>query len=69
MGSGGENDQLVPMVVDTLAKVDTIIVACGAFHTCVLTVTGDLWAFGGGLYGKLGLGGQENSMIPVKITI
>ena len=67
LGSGGENDQLVPMVVDTLAKVDTIIVACGAFHTCVLTVTGDLWAFGGGLYGKLGLGGQENSMIPVKM--
>ena len=67
LGSGGENDQLVPMIVDSLAKIDSVTVACGAFHTCVLTVAGDIWSFGGGLYGKLGLGGQENSMIPVKL--
>jgi alpha-tubulin suppressor-like RCC1 family protein len=67
LGSGGENDQLVPMIVDTLAKIDSVMVSCGAFHTAVLTVTGDLWAFGGGLYGKLGFGNQENSMIPMKL--
>ena len=68
LGSGGENDQLVPMIVDTLAKTESVIVSCGAFHTAVLTVAGDIWAFGGGLYGKLGFGGAENSMIPMKLS-
>ena len=51
----------------TITAIATIV-SCGAFHTAVLTVAGDIWAFGGGLYGKLGFGGAENSMIPMKLS-
>ena len=28
---------------------------------------GGLWAFGGGLHGKLGVGSEENSLVPLEV--
>ncbi len=41
----------VPFVMD---------VTCGAMHTLALTNAGRLYSFGGGMYGKLGLGDIDN---------
>jgi alpha-tubulin suppressor-like RCC1 family protein len=39
-------------------------VACGSMHTLVVTNLGKLYSFGGGMYGKLGLGDEKNRLEP-----
>ena len=42
-------------------------VACGAFHTLVVNNKGRMFAFGGGLYGKLGHGNTQNCTTPLVV--
>lgn len=67
LGSGQETDQLVPVIVETLAKVKMMTVSCGAFHTCTVSLEGEMYVFGGGLYGKLGNESEENCILPGKL--
>lgn len=56
-----------PRKVEALAEVDAMAVACGSFHTMVATTEGDMYAFGWGEYGQLGLGTRESYAKPMKI--
>ena len=67
LGSGGEADLAIPSLVESVAKVKMVMVSCGAFHTSSLSLEGNIYAFGGGLYGKLGNGSEDNAPIPLKL--
>jgi alpha-tubulin suppressor-like RCC1 family protein len=51
-----DKDQLSPQLVEKLADVTAVDVACGYTHTIVLTSTGDVYSWGLGEYGQLGRG-------------
>ena len=43
-------------------------VSCGAFHTAVITSTGELLTFGIGHSGRLGHGEQTKKLVPRRVT-
>lgn len=64
LGHGDEQDQYAPKLIDALVRTPIAMVACGAFHTALVTRTGELYTFGGGQYGKLGLNSETNLETP-----
>lgn len=48
--------QPVPKLLKSLKGMEIIFGACGDVHTCILTKNGDVYSFGGGSFGQLGLG-------------
>lgn len=42
-------------------------VSCGALHTMIINVSGNVWAFGSNQYNQLGLGDRQDKHIPTKI--
>lgn len=71
LGHGEEEDELKPRQVDMLAQLPIRQVDCGAFHTLAVEKAkrGTLWAFGAGLYGKLGLGDEGNRSVPHRVPL
>ena len=45
------------------------MVACGGEHSLACTEAGDLFAWGWGGYGNLGLGHAEDSLRPTKVGL
>ena len=41
--------------------------ACGYSHTLVLAEAGSVWAFGSGLYGRLGTGDEDDRTTPTEV--
>ncbi|KAL3661370.1 hypothetical protein V7S43_013573 [Phytophthora oleae] len=69
-GQLGHNDSIdrkVPQHVEALSDQQVISVACGQYHTTVVTATGKAFAFGKNDYGQLGLDSMENQLVPVQI--
>ncbi|CAG9559714.1 unnamed protein product [Danaus chrysippus] len=56
----GSHAQDKPKIIKTLATKNVIQVACGSYHTVVLTNNGDLYAWGANSYGQCGLGNRSN---------
>lgn len=44
-------------------------IACGHYHTMVITESGELYAFGEGRMGQLGTGGKQDCSTPKKVKI
>lgn len=44
-------------------------IACGDYHTMIITQNGELYAFGEGNMGQLGTGGKEDSSTPKKVKL
>jgi alpha-tubulin suppressor-like RCC1 family protein len=62
--------RLVPTLVGGLESLEggqVVMVACGAFHTLVVTQDGGLWAFGNGRYGQLGIGDRPESSFKIRL--
>ena len=60
----------VPKRVEVLAAagIRIVCVAAGSYHMLAVSDMGKLWAWGGGHYGQLGLGGQENQPLPLPVA-
>lgn len=60
---------MVPKVVEALQDYKVIDVACGSGDAQTLCVTDDdnVWSWGDGDYGKLGIGGSDGCKVPMKI--
>jgi len=56
-------------VTGPLETKKIVQVACGFHHTLCLTSDGELFAWGGGKEGALGLGDWNNQSVPVKVYI
>lgn len=69
LGHGVEADVSYPKLIDTLSGSNIHSVACGEFHTCAVSLSGDLYTWGDGIH-KLGLLGHVSKIsqwIPRKV--
>lgn len=66
LGHGVEADIPNPKSISALSGLNIESVACGEYHTCAVTVSGDLYTWGDGIhnFGLLGHGNEFSSWIP-----
>ncbi|XP_020206059.1 PH, RCC1 and FYVE domains-containing protein 1 isoform X2 [Cajanus cajan] len=70
LGHGVEMDVFQPKHIDTLSGMNIELVACGEYHTCAVTYSGDLYTWGDGTHnsGMLGHGNEVSHWIPKKVS-
>ncbi|CAK9171457.1 unnamed protein product, partial [Ilex paraguariensis] len=67
LGHGIDSDVLHPKLVDGLSNTNIELVACGEYHTCAVTLSGDLYTWGDGHFGLLGHGNEVSRWIPKRV--
>lgn len=71
LGATGQGDSFfsnVPRPLPSLTALGIVQVACGESHNAALTIHGQVFTWGRGKYGALGLGAFENSSWPQHVT-
>ncbi|KAJ8476942.1 hypothetical protein OPV22_020669 [Ensete ventricosum] len=68
LGLGTTDDSLVPQKIQALQGICVKMIAAGAEHTAAVTEDGDLYGWGWGRYGNLGLGDRNDRLTPEKVT-
>lgn len=53
--------------INAFAETRAVMIACGGFHTMVVTADGRLWTFGRGKDGRLGQGDEEERLTPTLV--
>jgi RCC1 and BTB domain-containing protein len=64
LGHGDNGWKFVPRLVEELRGRAIRQVTCGSYHTAAVTVSGELYTWGGGMYGKLGHGNETGHSTP-----
>jgi alpha-tubulin suppressor-like RCC1 family protein len=64
LGIGSTADRNAPVEVAALAQ-QVRSVACGERHSCAVKSDGSVWCWGSALYGQLGTGNTDDSMVPL----
>ncbi|OVA13339.1 FYVE zinc finger [Macleaya cordata] len=69
LGHGVEADVPHPKLIDTLSGMNIELIACGEYHTCAVTLSGDLYTWGDGTHnsGLLGHASEVSHWIPKKV--
>ncbi|KAL0421124.1 UNVERIFIED_CONTAM: PH, RCC1 and FYVE domains-containing protein 1 [Sesamum latifolium] len=69
LGHGIEADISHPKLIENLSGKNIDIVACGEYHTCAVTLSGDLYTWGDGSLncGLLGHGSEASHWIPKRV--
>ena len=70
LGHGVDCDVSQPQLVEALASVNTEFVACGEYHSCAVTLSGDLYTWGDGThnFGLLGHGNDISHWMPKRVN-
>ncbi|XP_034689186.1 PH, RCC1 and FYVE domains-containing protein 1-like isoform X2 [Vitis riparia] len=70
LGHGVEVDVSHPKLIDALCGMNIELVACGEYHSCAVTLSGDLYTWGDGTHnsGLLGHGSEASHWIPKKVS-
>ncbi|XP_048491147.1 PH, RCC1 and FYVE domains-containing protein 1 isoform X2 [Beta vulgaris subsp. vulgaris] len=70
LGHGIDRDFTRPRLVDFLAVTNVDFVACGEYHSCSVSTSGDLFTWGDGMHhaGLLGHGTDASHWIPKRIS-
>ncbi|KAJ1263895.1 hypothetical protein BS78_09G221200 [Paspalum vaginatum] len=70
LGHGTDADISRPKLVEALAVSNVEYIACGEFHTCAVTASGDLYTWGDGYYnaGLLGHGARASHWLPKQVS-
>ncbi|XP_044481650.1 PH, RCC1 and FYVE domains-containing protein 1-like isoform X2 [Mangifera indica] len=70
LGHGVDSDALHPKLVDSLSNMNIELVACGEYHTCAVTLSGDLYTWGDGTHnvGLLGHGNEVSHWVPKRVN-
>ncbi|KDP29458.1 hypothetical protein JCGZ_19287 [Jatropha curcas] len=69
LGLGTTEDSLVPQRIGALQGIPIKMVAAGAEHTAAVTEDGELYGWGWGRYGNLGLGDRMDRLVPEKVSL
>jgi len=64
LGHGGEQDELVPRLIEALTGREGIGASAGDLSTAAWTEAGEAFTFGAGDNGILGHRGEENELMP-----
>jgi len=68
LGHNDEHDRHTPTLMANFVQPNTaVVVSAGFAHTVSVTAKGELWAWGNGEDGQLGLGNEENRLAPVRV--
>ncbi|KAJ3695612.1 hypothetical protein LUZ60_000989 [Juncus effusus] len=69
LGHGTDSNVSHPKLVSVLSGLNVERVACGEFHSCAVTLSGDLYTWGDGVYklGILGHGNDTGHWIPKRV--
>lgn len=68
LGLGTTDDALVPQKIEAFKGIPIKMVAAGAEHSAAVTEDGELYGWGWGLYGNLGLGDRNDRLVPQKVS-
>ncbi|KAI8573262.1 hypothetical protein RHMOL_Rhmol01G0264900 [Rhododendron molle] len=68
LGHGVDSDVLHPKLIDALTHTNIELVACGEYHTCAVTLAGDLYTWGDGHFGILGHGNEVSHWVPKRVN-
>nr|AIA22173.1 UVR8 [Gentiana rigescens] len=68
LGLGTTEDSLVPQKIESFQGIAIKMVAAGAEHTAAVTEDGELYGWGWGRYGNLGLGDRNDRLVPEKVS-
>lgn len=70
LGHGVGMHAIHPHLVDSLSVCNIEFIACGEFHTCAISVAGDLYTWGDGTHnaGLLGHGTNTSHWIPKRVS-
>ena len=70
LGHGVDCDVSHPQLVEALASLNIEVVACGEYHACAVTLSGDLYTWGDGTHslGLLGHGNDISHWIPKRVN-
>ncbi|KAH9717227.1 Ultraviolet-B receptor UVR8 [Citrus sinensis] len=68
LGLGTTEDSLVPQKLQAFEGVSIKMVAAGAEHSVAVAEDGELYGWGWGRYGNLGLGDRNDRLIPEKVA-
>ncbi|KAJ3701767.1 hypothetical protein LUZ61_005472 [Rhynchospora tenuis] len=68
LGLGTTEDSLIPQIIQAFEGISVKMVAAGAEHTAAVTEDGELYGWGWGRYGNLGLGDREDRLFPAKVS-
>ncbi|XP_038989188.1 PH, RCC1 and FYVE domains-containing protein 1-like isoform X2 [Phoenix dactylifera] len=70
LGHGVGTNVIHPRLVEFLAACNADFVACGEFHTCAVSVAGELYTWGDGTHnvGLLGHGNDVSHWIPKRVS-
>jgi alpha-tubulin suppressor-like RCC1 family protein len=70
LGLGDTNDRLMPTLVgaeEVFGGSQVRTIACGNDHTLAVTEAGELWAWGQGAQGRLGLNDGQGRLVPTRV--
>ncbi|KAL6519004.1 hypothetical protein OROHE_017428 [Orobanche hederae] len=68
LGHGVDADVLHPKLIDALSNTNIELVACGEYHSCAVTLSGDLYTWGNGHFGLLGHGNEVSRWVPKRVN-
>ncbi|KAI7758163.1 hypothetical protein M8C21_007275, partial [Ambrosia artemisiifolia] len=68
LGHGVDSDVLQPKLIDSLSNTNIEVVACGEYHTCAVTLSGELYTWGNGHFGILGHGNEISHWVPKRVN-
>ncbi|XP_022841811.1 ultraviolet-B receptor UVR8-like [Olea europaea var. sylvestris] len=68
LGLGTTEDSLLPQKIEGFQGISVKMITAGAEHTAAVTEDGELYGWGWGRYGNLGLGDRIDRLIPEKVS-
>ncbi|KAJ0702589.1 putative chromatin regulator PHD family [Helianthus annuus] len=68
LGHGVDSDVSHPKLIDSLSNANIELVACGEYHTCAVTLSGELYTWGDGHFGILGHGNEVSHWVPKRVN-
>ena len=68
-GYNNERNRLVPTMLasEALGRAAAVLVAVRGYHSVAVTLEGELWVWGFGSFGQLGLGNKTNRLVPTLV--
>ncbi|KAG5403424.1 hypothetical protein IGI04_009543 [Brassica rapa subsp. trilocularis] len=68
LGHGVDSNVQHPKLIDALGTTNIELVACGEYHSCAVSLSGDLYTWGKGDFGILGHGNEVSHWIPKRVN-
>ncbi|XP_041458233.1 uncharacterized protein LOC121410305 isoform X1 [Lytechinus variegatus] len=69
LGHGDYHSASRPRLIETLLSVDVTSISCGPEHVVVVGVDGEIFSWGKGKDGRLGLGDEQDFCEPIEVTL